>query len=164
MKSNWIKYIFILFIILILGFSIYKIKQEEHQEQEENVSNKQQEIVKELKFGIAGLDTINPILSKNKNVQDISKLIYEPLVNLTSDYKAEACLAKEWAKQSDNSYLIKLRENVRWSNGLRFTSEDVRFTIDRLKDTDSIYSANVVNVTGLDIIDDYILIVYIQQM
>lgn len=155
MKSNWIKYIFILFIILILGFSIYKIKQEEHQEQEENVSNKQQEIVKELKFGIAGLDTINPILSKNKNVQDISKLIYEPLVNLTSDYKAEACLAKEWAKQSDNSYLIKLRENVRWSNGLRFTSEDVRFTIDRLKDTDSIYSANVANVTGLDIVDDY---------
>lgn len=155
MKSNWIKYIFILFIILILGFSIYKMKQEEHKEQEENISNKQQEMIKELKLGIAGLDTINPILSKNKNVQDISKLIYEPLVNLTSDYKAESCLAKEWAKQSDNSYLIKLRENVRWSNGLRFTSEDVKFTIDRLKDTDSIYSANVANVTSLDIVDDY---------
>ncbi len=73
------------------------------------------------------MDTINPILSNNKNVQDISKLIYEPLVNLTADYKSEACLAKEWAKQSDNSYLIKLRENVRWSNGQRFTSADVRF-------------------------------------
>ena len=155
MKSNWIKYIFILFIILILGFSIYKIKQDEHQEQEENISNKQQEMIKELKLGIAGLDTINPILSKNKNVQDITKLIYEPLINLTSDYKAESCLAKEWAKQSDNSYLIKLRENVRWSDGQRFTAEDVKFTIDRLKEIDSIYSANVIDVTGLDIIDDY---------
>ena len=155
MKSNWIKYIFIIFIILILGFSIYKIKQDEHQGQEENISNKQQEIVKELKLGIAAIDTINPILSKNKNVQDISKLIYEPLINLTSDYKVESCLAKEWAKQSDNSYLIKLRENVRWSNGQRFTAEDVRFTIDRLKDIDSIYSANVVNVISLDIVDDY---------
>lgn len=155
MKSNWIKYIFIIFIILILGFSIYKIKQDEHKEQEDYTTNKQQEIVKELKLGIASLDTINPILSRNKNVQDISKLIYEPLVNLTSEYKAEACLAKEWAKQSDNSYLVKLRENVRWSNGQRFTSEDVKFTIDRLKDTESIYSANVNNVTGLDIIDDY---------
>ena len=155
MKSNWIKYVFIIFIILILGFSIYKIKQDEHEEQGESTTNKQQETIKELKLGIAGLDTINPILSKNKNVQDISKLIYEPLVNLTSDYKAEACLAKEWAKQSDNSYLIKLRENVRWSNGQRFTSEDVRFTIDRLKDTNSIYSVNVANVTGLDIVDDY---------
>ena len=48
MKSNWIKYVFIIFIILILGFSIYKIKQDEHQEQEGSTSNKQQEIIKEL--------------------------------------------------------------------------------------------------------------------
>lgn len=102
-----------------------------------------------------GLDTINPILSNNKNVQDITKLIYEPLVNLTSDYKAEPCLATEWAKQSDNSYLIKLRENVRWSDGQRFTAEDVRFTIDRLKELSSIYSYNVQYVIGVDVVDDY---------
>ena len=88
-------------------------------------------------------------------MQDIDKLIYEPLVNLTSDYKAEPCLATEWAKQSDNSYLVKLRENVRWSSGQRFTAEDVRFTIDRLKDNASIYSYNVADVIGVDVIDDY---------
>lgn len=88
-------------------------------------------------------------------MQDITKLIYEPLVNLTSDYKPEACLATEWAKQSDNSYLVKLRENVRWSDGQRFTSEDVRFTIDRLKEISSIYSYNVQYVVGVDVIDDY---------
>lgn len=156
MKSNWIKYIFIIFIIIILVFAIFKIKKDEHEkQQQEEYSSTQEETVKEIKLGIAGFDTINPILSNNKNVQDISKLIYEPLVNLTSDYKAEACLAKEWAKQSDNSYLIKLRENVRWTNGQRFTSEDVKFTIDRLKDTQTIYSANVQDVVGIDIVDDY---------
>lgn len=98
---------------------------------------------------------MNPILSNNKNVQDISKLIYDPLVTLTADYKAEPCLATEWAKQSDNSYLIKLRENVKWTEGQRFTAEDVRFTIDRLKETSSIYSYNVQHVTGIDIVDDY---------
>lgn len=77
------------------------------------------------------------------------------MVNLTSDYKAEACLAKEWAKQDDNSYLIKLRENVRWSDGQRFTSEDVRFTIDRLKEISSVYSYNVQYVISVDVIDDY---------
>lgn len=82
-------------------------------------------------------------------------MVFEPLVTLTSDYKAEACLAKEWAKQSDNSYLIKLRENVKWSDGQRFTSEDVQFTIDRLKETQSIYSYNVQHVTSLEIVDDY---------
>ncbi len=102
-----------------------------------------------------GFDTINPILSNNKNVQDITKLIYDPLVTLTSDYKAEPSLAKEWAKQSDNSYLIKLRENVRWSDGQKFTSEDVKFTIDRLKEISSIYSYNVQYVTEVEIVDDY---------
>lgn len=155
MKSNSIKYLFIIFIILILIIAIFIIKKEENEQQKTTTTSNQEEKIKEVKLGIAQLDTINPILSNNKNVQDISKLIYEPLVNLTYDYKAEACLAKEWAKQSDNSYLIKLKESVRWSNGERFTSEDVKFTIDRLKDTQTIYSANVANVVSIDIVDDY---------
>ena len=157
MKSNWIKYVFVIFIIIILVIAVYKIRQDEEikKQEEEYTASNQDERVKELKLGIASFDTINPVLSKNKNVQNITKLIYEPLVNLTSDYKAEACLASEWAKESGNSYLIKLRENVRWSNGQAFTSQDVKFTIDRLKDTDTIYSANVQNVVGVDIVDDY---------
>lgn len=157
MKSNWIKYIFIIFIVVILLFSIFKIRKEEEEKQQEleHTTSNQEEKNKEIKLGIAELDSMNPILSNNKNVQDISKLIYEPLVSLTSDYKAEPCLAKEWAKQSDNSYLIKLRENVKWSDGPSFTAEDVRFTIDRLKDTTSIYSYNVQYVTEVEIIDDY---------
>lgn len=156
MKSNWIKYIFIIFIVGILLFAIFKIRQDEEEKQQElEHTASQEEKVTELTLGIAELDTINPILSNHKNVQDISKLIYDPLVTLTADYKAEACLATEWAKQSDNSYLLKLRENVKWTDGQRFTAEDVRFTIDRLKELSSIYSYNVQYVTGVDIIDDY---------
>lgn len=156
MKSNGIKYVFIIFIIAMLLFAIFKIRQDEEEKQQEleHTSN-QQEKVTELTLGIAELDNMNPILSKHKNVQDISKLIYDPLVTLTADYKAEACLAKEWAKQSDNSYLIKLRENVKWTDGQKFTAEDVRFTIDRLKEVPSIYSYHVQYVTGVDIVDDY---------
>lgn len=160
MKSNGIKYVFIIFIVAILIFAIYKIKKEEEKQQEEQyISNIQTEQIKEIKLGIAELDSMNPIISKNKNVQDIYKLIYEPLVNLSAEYKAEPCLAAEWAKQADNSYIIKLRENVRWSNGQPFTSADVQFTIDRLKDpaVNSIYASNVQNVTGINIIDDYTL-------
>ena len=156
MKSNWIKYVFVILIILMLLFAIYKIRQDEElQRQEQGHTSSQEEKNTELKLGIAEFDTINPILSNNKNVQDITKLIFEPLITLTSDYKTEACLAKEWAKQNKNSYLIKLRENVRWSDGQKFTSEDVRFTIDRLKEISSIYSYNVQYVTQVEIIDDY---------
>ena len=155
MKSNWFKYIFIIFIIIILVFSIYKIRKDEGENQQQQTSSTEEEKIREIKLGIAQMDTMNPILSNNKNVQNITKLIYEPLVNLTSDYKAEPCLAKEWAKQSDNSYLIKLRENAKWSDGQKFNAEDVRFTIDKLKEIQSIYSYNVQNVIGIDIVDDY---------
>lgn len=156
MKSNWIKYVFIIFIVIILIFAIFKIRQDEEEKQQQlEHANIQEEKIKELTLGIAEFDTINPILSNNKNVQDISKLIYDSLITLDANYKAEACLATEWAKQSDNSYLIKLRENVKWTEGQRFTAEDVRFTIDRLKERASIYSYNVQYVTGIDIIDDY---------
>lgn len=156
MKSNWIKYIFIIFIVVILVFAIFKIrKDEEEQQQKLEYSSSQQEKIKELTLGIAGLDSINPILSNNKNVQDISKLIFDPLVTLTEDYKAEPALAIEWARQTDNSYLIKLRENAKWTEGQRFTAEDVKFTIECLKEISSIYSYNVQYVTGVDIVDDY---------
>ena len=69
---------------------------------------KEDDIGKEIKLGIAEFDTINPLLSKNKQVQEITKIIYEPLFQLTSDYKLEKCLAKDWAKTAENKYLIKI--------------------------------------------------------
>ena len=157
MKGNVIKYIFFIIIAVLLIFAIYKVNNNDNDKSGPNGSTnaaQPQEVTKEIKIAVAGLDTINPILSKNKNVQEVTKLIFEPLVNITQDYKAEPCLATEWAKADGNSYILKLREDVKWSNGEKFNSEDVRFTIDRLKENQSIYSYNVQYVTGVDIVDD----------
>lgn len=155
MKGNFYKYIFLIFIVVIVGFAIYKISTNASTKKGINPEEtSQSEKTSEINLAIAGLDNINPIISRNKNVQDISKLIFEPLINLTEEFKLEPALATEWAKSGDNSYVIKLRDDVSWSNGEKFTSEDVRFTIDRLKDTNSIYSYNVQYVVGVDIIDN----------
>ena len=109
MKTKYFKYIFIIFAIAIMIFAIIKIKNDEQKQEETPYETKQEETpeVTELKLGVASFDSINPILSKNKNVQDISKIIFEPLMTLTKDYKLENCLAKEWAKQNETVYLIK---------------------------------------------------------
>lgn len=160
MKSNFFKYFFIIFVIVIIIFAIYKMKNDET-DSNENIKQQtlsvEEEKNTELKLGIASFDSINPILSKNKNVQDISKIIYDSLITLTSDYKAQNSLAQEWAKQNDTTYLIRLKDNIKWSNGDKFTAEDVKFTIDRLKDTDSIYSSNVLNVIKVEIVDELTL-------
>ena len=84
MKSNFVKYIFIIFVVIIIVFVIYKLTNNKTDESEGQATIEQTEsenqIIKEISLGIAEFDTINPILSKNKYVQEITKIIYEPLL------------------------------------------------------------------------------------
>ncbi|MCI8641422.1 MAG: hypothetical protein HFJ59_06125 [Clostridia bacterium] len=156
MKSNLFKYVFIIFAIGTMIFAIVKIKKDEKNEGEQVVETTEevQEEVRELKLGVASFDSINPILSQNKNIQDITKIIYEPLVTLTQDYKLEYCLAKEIAKQNDTVYLIKIRDDKKWSDGRKFTADDVKYTIDSIKGINTIYTPNVQNIATVEVVDN----------
>lgn len=156
-KNNIVKYIFIIVVIGLIIFAVYTIYKDENRKGENKTPEKQTETtqIKELRLGITDFDTLNPILSNNKKVQDISKIIYEPLFNVTQDYHLENCLAEECSRTGDTSYILKLKKNVKWQNGTDFTAKDVQFTIDRLKDTPSIYSYNVQYVISVEVIDDY---------
>ncbi len=158
MKNNFVKYIFIAFVAVLIIFAVYKISKEENKNNEAQDKQETAQEVKtatDLRLAIVNFDTINPIISNNSNVQDISKLVFEPLINMQQDYKLEQCLATEWSRSGDTSYVIKLREGVKWQDGSNFTSRDVQFTIDILKNISSVYSYNVQHVVRMDIIDDY---------
>lgn len=155
MKNNFVKYIFIIFIIIIIIAVIYKSnKPEEIKMEEPIVSHEEEEIVKEINLGIAEFDTMNPILSYNKHVQEISRIIFEPLLEVDEEYKLQKCLAKDWAKTSENTYLVKIRDDVKWSDGTQFVVEDVIFTINTLKQMSSIYTNNVRYITNVEKVDD----------
>ena len=162
MRNNIFGYIFILFIIIILGFAIYRVKFQNKSGEENNstttVAVGEVNKGKEMTLAISNFDTINPIITSNKKVQDIDTLIYEPLISITEDYKLNYILAKECAKMSGNTYIIKLRQAVKWSDGSKFTSDDVKFTIDKLKESsNSVYSKSVGSIQEVDIIDNYTL-------
>lgn len=156
-KTNMFKYIFIIVIIIlaIVTYSIYKKENETvenknvTQETEENTS-----VVKELRLAISELDTINPIISHNKHVQEISKIIFDSLIRLKEDYTKEYALAEEISKTNEFTYIIKLKEDIKWSDGTNVTSDDVKFTVGLLKNINSIYSSNVQNVVAIDILDE----------
>ena len=163
MKSNIFKYIFIIFVIGITIFAIVKIQSDNKEQDNINQENIEKEKVTEITLGIASFDNINPIISNNKNIQDISRLIYEPLFTISSDYKLESCLAEEVAKQNATTYIVKLKDNVRWADGEKFLAEDVRFTVNKLKEIGSIYSSNVQHITSIDIVDDYTININLDQ-
>ena len=128
--------LFILFVAGLIGFAAYTIynnqKAEYSEDEQPRYSEVEPQIVNELRLGIAEFDTMNPILSNNRNVQEIARLVYEPLVDLDFNYKAGPCLATEWSKVENNSYIIKLREGVKWHDGSDFSAKDVKFTIDKI--------------------------------
>ncbi len=162
MKNNIFGYLFFIFIIIIMGFAIYKVSKNNN---ENNINNTESsssiatsEKGTEITLAIAKFDTINPIITKNKQVQDVTKLIFESLVNITSDGRVEPCLAKEWETTDNMTYIIKLKTGIKWSDGTYFSSNDVKFTIDRLlQDKEAkkaVYSNSVKHLKEVDIIDN----------
>ncbi len=70
--------------------------------------------INELSIAISDVDTFNPLRTKNSHLADVLKVVYEPLVTFNQENQLEACLATEWAKSSDSTWIIRIRENVRW--------------------------------------------------
>lgn len=155
MKSNFFKYIFIIFAVGIIIYAIYSIYFKKSNEEDYVPENTVEETVqiKDLRLGISNYDTINPLLSNNKEVLNIDSLIFEPLIKITSDYNLEMCLATECSKTSGTTYVIKIDNNKKWQDGSSLIAKDIQFTIEKLKEVNSIYSYNVEKVESVEIID-----------
>ena len=80
-------------------------------------------------------------------------MIFEPLFTLNYNYEIEKCLATEVSKISDTTYVVKIDNDKQWQNGAPLIAKDIQFTIDRLKEGNSVYSYNVEKVNGIAIID-----------
>ena len=158
MGNNILKYIFIIFVIGLIGFGIYKMKTNDQKVENETVDQTSTvtTIQTDLRLAICEFDTINPLLTNNRNVQEITKIIYEPLVTLNEAYKMQYCLAEEIAKTDNLNYIIKLRQGVLWQDGTKLTANDVRFTIDMIKNggINTVYANNLSNVVALEVIDE----------
>ena len=168
-RNNAFKYLFIIVIIAlsIVTYFIYR-KENTTEESQKNVAQEQEEnenVVKELRLAISGLDSINPIISHNKHVQEISRIIFDSLIELDENFAINGGLAEEIEKAEDNvTYTIKLREGVKWSDGTDFTAEDVKFTLDILKNNPgSLYNKNVERVASYEVLDTYQIKIVLDQ-
>lgn len=111
--------------------------------------------VSELKLPIIEVDSLNPILTKNRQVSNTLSLIYEPLIEIEATNKLSSALATAWIEKDDLTWVLKLRENVKWHSGKAFTADDVKFTIESiLRYENSGYYANVKNISSVDVISE----------
>src|SRR5262245_44207712 len=60
--------------------------------------------------------------------------VYTGLTRFNAKMEIEADLATSWQVQNPTTYVFKLRPNVKFHNGREMTAEDVKYSIDRVRD------------------------------
>jgi len=92
--------------------------------------------------------------------------VYDPLVEIDSEFKAVPMLATAWESTSDGkTWTFELRKGVTFQDGSAFDAEDVLHTFDRLRDpkiggsTVDIYS----NVKSVEAPDPYTVVFSLEE-
>lgn len=87
---------------------------------------------------VGSVQRINPLYAALNPVDaDISSLIFEGLVRINEFGEPVPHLAESWVISRDAlEYVFTLRTDVRWQDGIPFTSKDVVYTMSLLSDPD----------------------------
>jgi peptide/nickel transport system substrate-binding protein len=85
-----------------------------------------------------GPQDMDPTISGAWASTNIQELIFTGLLRWSSEMELEPDLATDWEISDDGlTYTFNLREGVTFHNGKAFTSEDVKFTFERILDPET---------------------------
>lgn len=81
-----------------------------------------------------GPQDLDPTVSGAWASTNVQELIFTGLLRWTPDMEIEPDLATNWEVVDDQTYVFHLREGVKFHNGKDFSSEDVKYTFERIID------------------------------
>jgi peptide/nickel transport system substrate-binding protein len=126
------------------------------------------ELAKEQKVrlatGAADIGTVDPHFATKTGEHEIYRAIYEGLLRFPDGHmdptNLQPALAEKWEVGSDNlTWTFHLRKGVKWHEGYgEVTSEDVKFTIERVlnKDVGSPWRKDIVGIVdSVEAVDRY---------
>jgi len=97
---------------------------------------------------IGSMQRLNPVLDYyNSADRDIDHLIFSSLIQFDEKGLPKGDLAETWGISFDGlTYNFQLRENIEWHDGTPLTAEDVVFTVDLMRDPDSVLPDDIKDV------------------
>ena len=127
----------------------------QNQKKTKNKTNHDQKQI--LNLGISLPVDFNPFTNKNKSMDKILKLIFEPLVKFDKNNMPINNLASQIIFDKDNSVNIKLREDIYLSDGSKLNSDDLIFSIYQIKFSPkgSIYNLLKENIISYQKLSEY---------
>lgn len=107
-----------------------------------------------LIYGSSDYDSINPIMNEHC---EIKYLLFDGLVKRDGEGNLVPSLAQSWSYDASSmTYTFRLRSDVFWHDGEKFTADDVKFTIEAIMDPEngSENYPNYEEVSRIDVISD----------
>jgi peptide/nickel transport system substrate-binding protein len=99
---------------------------------------------------VGSLGRLNPLLDWNNTAdRDVDRLLFSGLVKFDERGLPQADVAAAWGVAQDGTeYNFSIRPNAVWQDGQPVTTDDVLFTIDRMKSAGSLYPQDVKDLWG----------------
>lgn len=108
----------------------------------------------DIRLGIYGVDTLNPLETKSESVRKIMNIVYEPLFEKGEDMSSVPVLAESFSVSDGGSrIMVRLKSGVKWQNGTVFTADDVVYTLSKMRSSGGYYgkiSKKIKRFTAVD--------------
>lgn len=109
-------------------------------------------------------ETLDPHATTSTLTFQVTRSIYDTLLEPDSDGQLVAALAESWQFSDEAQRLaISLRRGVRFHNGNPLTSTDVKRSLERLQAEQSPRAADYANIIQIELIDDQQLVLQLAQ-
>lgn len=102
----------------------------------------------------ADINALDPKFIKGRQTQDVVRLIFDSLYHRDNNMQIIPWLATSYENPDELTWRFHLRQGVKFHNGNDFTADDVKFTLGRLAEDDSVWNARKF-VERVEVVDDY---------
>jgi len=106
--------------------------------------------------------TVDPKFLKGRQTQNVVRLMFDSLYHRDDDMQIIPWLATSLENPDELTWRFHLREGVKFHNGNDFMANDVKFSIERLMEDDSVWNARSF-VDTVNVIDDYTVDIVTQE-
>ncbi len=104
-------------------------------------------------------DSMNELVSTDAVATSVmERVLYMPLFQWAKDLTIEGRLAESWEYSADSTAVtVKLRDDVRWHDGIPTTSADVKFTFDAMMNPALGYPdvGGLRQLEGVEVVDEH---------
>ncbi|MDE1180856.1 ABC transporter substrate-binding protein [Paraburkholderia sp.] len=108
--------------------------------------------------------TLVNLATTSTSVMQVSAKVTEGLLDYDFDLTPRPLLATSWEISPDGrTYTFHLRHNVKWHDGQPFTSADVAWSLQMLRNVHPRARSTFANLTGIDTPDPYTVVLHLAQ-